>query len=59
MDDAASVQCPYCSQIVELFVDPGTQGTAVEDCEVCCRPWNLTIERDEEGRLSVWVDRAQ
>ncbi|MFO0611923.1 MAG: CPXCG motif-containing cysteine-rich protein [Polyangiaceae bacterium] len=58
MDDTARVRCPYCHEKVELYVDPDTSGTIVEDCAVCCRPWTVTIERDGE-RLRVHVDRAQ
>ena len=59
MDDAAEVQCPYCFEWVEVYVDPETRGATVEDCEVCCRPWLLVVERDEAGELRVSVSRAQ
>ena len=53
------VQCPYCGQEIEFFVDPDTVGSYVEDCEVCCRPWAVQVSRDEEGNPQVFVDRAQ
>ena len=53
------VQCPYCGEEIEFFVDPGTVGSYVEDCEVCCRPWAVQVSRDEEGNPQVFVDRAQ
>jgi hypothetical protein len=59
MDEVATVQCPYCFETVELWVDPGTSGTYVEDCEVCCRPWRVTAWREADGTLHVAVDRAQ
>ena len=59
MDDASTVQCPYCFELVEIYVDPGTCGSMVEDCEVCCRPWQLHVSRDEDGRVHVDVTRAQ
>jgi len=43
-------RCPYCAAPVELVVDPGG-GRAqeyVEDCEVCCRPWRVSL-RWEDG----------
>lgn len=58
MDDVANVQCPYCFEWQELFVDPSTQGSFVEDCSVCCRPWQVSAERDEDGGLRVHLDRA-
>jgi hypothetical protein len=57
--DTASVSCPYCFEIVELYVDPETAGSFVEDCAVCCQPWQVRVERDERGELSISVDRAQ
>ena len=57
MDDRTQVQCPYCFEKLELYVDPDTRGGYVQDCEVCCRPWQVYVERDEDGLLSVHVDR--
>jgi hypothetical protein len=53
-DDSASVRCPYCREKVVLYVDPETDGTYVEDCEVCCRPWQVTVSR-EKGKLRVQI----
>lgn len=53
------VQCPYCLEWIELWVDPETRGAMVQDCDVCCRPWNVHVDRDEEGELQVSVSRAQ
>lgn len=58
MENTATVTCPYCFERIELFVDPETEGSYVEDCEVCCRPWRVTALRDGD-RLEVVVDRAQ
>ena len=57
--DSAAVTCPYCAEDLELHVDPDVSGSYVQDCEVCCNPWQITVERDEDGALSVVVDRAQ
>ena len=56
--DATQVQCPYCMQWVEFYVDPGTEGELVEDCEVCCRPWRVFVTRSGSV-LHVDVTRAQ
>lgn len=58
MDDAVLVTCPCCGEEVEVYVDPGSEGALVQDCEVCCRPWQLTVRRDEDGALQVSIDRA-
>ena len=59
MEDRCVVVCPYCFQEVEITLDPLTIGVLVQDCEVCCHPWELRVARDEEGFLSVDVRRAQ
>ena len=50
LEGAVVVYCPYCGESVELLVDPGggVRQDYVEDCEVCCRPWQvrLTFTRD-------------
>ncbi|MEM9189520.1 MAG: CPXCG motif-containing cysteine-rich protein [Myxococcota bacterium] len=58
-EDTCGIVCPYCFEYLEVYVDPGSEGELVEDCEVCCRPWRLWVERDEHGALRVTVDRAQ
>lgn len=54
----AVVQCPYCFEEVDLYVDPQTRGGFVEDCYVCCRPWQVHVERHGE-ELAVSLSRAQ
>jgi hypothetical protein len=55
------VHCPYCGASVELLLDPGGNVAPdlvqayVEDCEVCCRPWHITVRWDHRGRASVDV----
>lgn len=54
-DTAACVSCPYCGAEVEIALDPGGASTQryVEDCEVCCRPLQLTVRWDPSGRATV------
>ena len=58
-NDVAKVRCPYCLEKLELFVDPDTEGTYVEDCAVCCHPWTVVVARDGNGGGEVEVIRAQ
>jgi hypothetical protein len=44
------VVCPYCGEEVEVYLEPDVQGTLVIDCEVCCRPWQVHVMRDNEYR---------
>jgi len=44
-ETSAEVVCPYCSESVEISVDPGGGSFQqyVEDCEVCCNPWQVSV----------------
>ena len=44
-DSAATVICPYCGQAVMILLDTGggTTQDYVEDCEVCCNPWQVHV----------------
>ncbi len=55
--DAVLVACPWCGESVELYVDPQTEGTMIEDCEICCRPWRVDVSV-EDGELAVDVQRG-
>jgi Cysteine-rich CPXCG len=46
----ASVSCPYCGEELEIWVEPGSVAHQryVEDCSVCCRPIELSIDLDTE-----------
>lgn len=57
--DFVGVQCPYCFESVELDLDPETEGRFVQDCEVCCNPWSITVTYDEDGNPTVDVERSQ
>lgn len=56
--DAALQTCPYCGEEVEVEVDPlgPSAETYVEDCPVCCRPWTVTVTR-EEDEASIQLGR--
>ena len=44
------VSCPYCGEELEIYLEPDVVGTLVQDCEVCCRPWQVRVTRDLDGR---------
>ena len=54
----AVVECPYCGESVEITLDPGSgnEQEYVEDCEVCCQPWQVTVHYDEDGHADVSVN---
>ena len=52
-----SAECPYCGEAVTLRLVPGDESQRhVEDCPVCCRPWDVHIQGRGEG-LSVTLLR--
>lgn len=60
-DGAAVVTCPYCGEDVEITLDPGGEEEQeyVEDCEVCCRPWSVTVHYGAGGAADVRVERLE
>jgi hypothetical protein len=59
-DLSCNATCPYCAEPVELTLDPGsgTHQEYIEDCSVCCRPWNVTVTYDEDGHADVFLDAS-
>jgi hypothetical protein len=56
MEEFATVQCPYCGQSFDVAVDtsiPDQRFTT--DCEVCCRPFEVTAECGNGEILSLTV----
>ena len=45
------LSCPYCGEAVELEMDEsgGRHQSYVEDCPVCCRPWEVEVTCDQDG----------
>jgi hypothetical protein len=56
-DAEATVSCPYCGEAVEITLDPGggTHQVYVEDCEVCCQPWRVSVQYGLDGEAQVEV----
>ncbi len=55
-------RCPYCGEAVVVSCAPEEAGGAsyVEDCPVCCRPWQVELVRDGDSvRVSLGRDDAQ
>jgi hypothetical protein len=56
--ESVSVRCPYCGEAVHTRVDLSAGETSyIEDCQVCCQPMELCIERTVEGALSAVTAR--
>ncbi|MGA3286240.1 MAG: CPXCG motif-containing cysteine-rich protein [Bacteroidota bacterium] len=50
MIEPVPLNCPYCGEDVELDVDEsgGSRQSFVQDCPVCCRPWQVDVRLDPE-----------
>ena len=47
-----SIDCPYCGESIDIFLDPSfSQQDYIEDCQVCCRPINISFTIDPSGEL--------
>ena len=59
-DLGSVVVCPYCGESVEIALDPGSgpQQDYIEDCAVCCRPWNVSVTYHEDGSADVFVEAS-
>jgi hypothetical protein len=50
------IQCPYCGEQIEVFVDRSVRRQEyIEDCSVCCRPIVITVAASPEGVESIEV----
>lgn len=54
-DTEATTICPYCAEDVSLSLDPGSgaEQSYVEDCPVCCQPWQVAVHYSGDGTASV------
>ena len=53
----AVVYCPHCGEANEISLDPGGGDNQdyVEDCHVCCQPWQVRVRYGRDGRAEVEV----
>jgi hypothetical protein len=51
MTEYVGVTCPYCGEPADLDVDEtgASRQSYVQDCPVCCQPWQVDISRDRDG----------
>jgi hypothetical protein len=55
-----TIQCPYCGEPFETQIDASGGSTSyIEDCQVCCRPIEVSLEVAPDGALqSVSTGRS-
>ena len=54
-DTEGVVTCPYCGEENEVSLDPGSGENQdyVEDCQVCCQPWRVSVHYSSDGTAVV------
>jgi hypothetical protein len=54
----AEVCCPYCGEINQIALDPGSGANQfyVEDCQVCCRPWQVEVRYGPTGAAEIRIE---
>lgn len=57
MFESAICVCPYCGETVEISIDEGggVRQSYVEDCSVCCRPWQVEVAQSGDGEWEVML----
>lgn len=56
VETSETIQCPFCGQdsVVTIDTRHATQ-RFISDCEVCCRPFEVTVECEAGEILSLDV----
>jgi len=46
--------CPYCGEQIQLLIDCSVENQSyIEDCQVCCRPINITVFVSHQGEIDL------
>jgi hypothetical protein len=55
MNRALQSACPYCGEPAEVEVDEsgGSVQRFVQDCFVCCQPWEVELVELQDGEWMV------
>ncbi len=52
----ADIACPYCGEWTSLALDSSAGAQQyIEDCQVCCRPMQVSVDWDEAGDVQLHV----
>lgn len=54
-----AISCPFCGESISILLDLSAGGQSyIEDCQVCCRPIQISFETDDETLSGIQVDCA-
>ena len=57
MTEQFTITCPYCGEEIEIYLEPDVHGAFVQDCEVCCNPWQVRVV-ESGGERDVQVTKC-
>ena len=54
-----AVDCPFCGENLTVLIDLSVESQSyIEDCQVCCRPMQLSYAVTDEDTVKVEIDCA-
>ncbi len=56
MKDIIEINCPYCGEVNEIYIDfsGGMHQSYIEECQICCRSWEIVVDLlENEPAVSV------
>ena len=57
MEISETISCPFCGQSFDLSIDTSVASQRfVTDCEICCRPFTVSVEAEPGEILSLNVE---
>jgi hypothetical protein len=57
MEISETISCPFCGQSFEISIDTSVPSQRfVTDCEICCRPFIVSVEAEPGEILSLNVE---
>ncbi len=56
MQSFVDIACPYCGEWITLVLDASAGAQQyIEDCQVCCRPMQVSVDWDEDDEVQLSV----
>jgi transcription elongation factor Elf1 len=53
------IACPFCGESISVLLDVSAGAQAyVEDCQVCCRPMEISFDVDDNGPVNIRAEHA-
>ena len=59
MEEPVNVTCPWCAETFVTFFDSSAgDQDYIEDCQVCCRPIDLSFRISSQSEVMVSASRS-